>query len=176
MVATMGDVEATEQQVSNHILSDKWVLWAHLPHDTDWSLNSYIRIHTVSTVESAIALVEALPDALVRNCMLFMMREGIHPTWEDPQNREGGCFSYKVNNKQVPNAWKSLSLCIVGETAAIEPNVSANITGITISPKKQFCIIKIWMSTCKYQNPDLIKNIKGLTSQGCLFKKQTPEY
>ena len=19
-------------------LSDKWVLWAHLPHDTDWSL------------------------------------------------------------------------------------------------------------------------------------------
>ena len=58
MVETMGDVEATEQQVSNHILSDKWVLWAHLPHDTDWSLNSYIRIHSVNTVEDAIALVE----------------------------------------------------------------------------------------------------------------------
>ena len=25
-----------------HLLSDKWILWAHLPHDTDWSLKSYI--------------------------------------------------------------------------------------------------------------------------------------
>ena len=24
-----------------HILFDKWVLWAHLPHDTDWSIKSY---------------------------------------------------------------------------------------------------------------------------------------
>jgi hypothetical protein len=176
MDATMGDVEATEQQVNNHVLSDKWVLWAHLPHDTDWSLKSYIRIHTVNTVEDAIALVESLPDALVRNCMLFMMRDGVHPTWEDPRNREGGCFSYKVNNKQVPSAWRGLSLCIVGETAANEAKISAEVTGITISPKKQFCIIKIWMSSCKYQNPDSFKNIRGLTSQGCLFKKQTPEY
>ena len=25
-------------------LFDKWVLWAHLPHDTDWSLQSYKEI------------------------------------------------------------------------------------------------------------------------------------
>ena len=25
-------------------LSDNWVLWAHLPHDTDWSLESYKNI------------------------------------------------------------------------------------------------------------------------------------
>ena len=29
-----------------HSLSDKWSLWAHLPHDTDWSLNSYKNIYT----------------------------------------------------------------------------------------------------------------------------------
>ena len=27
-----------------HILSDKLRLWAHLPHDTDWSLKSYKKI------------------------------------------------------------------------------------------------------------------------------------
>ena len=27
-----------------HALHDKWVLWAHLPHDTDWSLKSYIKV------------------------------------------------------------------------------------------------------------------------------------
>ena len=25
-----------------HELSDSWILWAHLPHDTDWSLKSYM--------------------------------------------------------------------------------------------------------------------------------------
>ena len=25
-------------------LCDKWVLWAHLPHDIDWSLKSYSQL------------------------------------------------------------------------------------------------------------------------------------
>ena len=35
---------STNKSVSEHrhLLSDKWVLWAHLPHDTDWTLKSYI--------------------------------------------------------------------------------------------------------------------------------------
>ena len=27
--------------VESHLLHDKWVLWAHLPHDTDWSYKLY---------------------------------------------------------------------------------------------------------------------------------------
>ena len=30
--------------------------------------------------------------------MLFLMRDGIQPIWEDEKNRNGGCFSYKINN------------------------------------------------------------------------------
>mgnify|MGYP003866091315 FL=1 len=80
-------------------MSDKWTLWAHLPHDTDWSLNSYKKIMTFTTVEEALVLYETLPDKMIKNCMLFLMREGIKPTWEDEKNRGGGCFSYKVSNK-----------------------------------------------------------------------------
>ena len=29
-----------------HPLADTWTLWAHLPHDTDWSIKSYKRILT----------------------------------------------------------------------------------------------------------------------------------
>ena len=29
---------------THHELSDKWVLWAHLPHDTSWTLESYKKI------------------------------------------------------------------------------------------------------------------------------------
>ena len=161
----------------HHLLSDKWTLWAHLPHNTDWSIASYIKIFTYSTVEETIAVTETLPSILVENCMLFMMRDGIKPTWEDPKNRNGGCLSYKISNKTVAKVWKELSYVVVGGTVSKQSGYVNNVTGITISPKKNFCIIKIWMSDCSNQNPELVTtDLKGLSSQGCLFKKHTPEY
>jgi hypothetical protein len=159
-----------------HKLSDKWTLWAHLPHNTDWSLKSYIPISTFTTVEETIAVTESLPPTLVENCMLFMMRKGIQPIWEDPQNRDGGCFSYKVLSKSIYGAWKELTYSIVGGSISSKAGFFDSVTGITISPKKNFCIIKIWMKNCNFQNPAVVNQIKGLQSTGCLFKKHTPEY
>ena len=158
-------------------LSDKWTLWAHLPHDTDWSITSYKQIFTVSNVEETIAITETLPPILVQNCMLFWMREGIKPTWEDPKNRNGGCFSYKVINKTVFDCWKELTYCTLGNTISKQMSFVDKVTGFTISPKKNFCIIKIWMADCANQNPAIVTNeIKGIVSQGCIFKKHAPEY
>ena len=168
---------ATISMESFHKLSDNWTLWAHLPHNTDWSIKSYIPISTFTNVEETIAVTETLPAVLVENCMLFMMREGIKPTWEDPKNRNGGCFSYKVSNKNVYKVWKELTYVIVGLTISKNMNFVNCVTGITISPKKNFCIIKIWMTDCNNQNPGIVTNdIKGISPQGCLFKKHTPEY
>lgn len=160
-----------------HDLSETWCLWAHLPHDTDWSLKSYRNIYTLSNIEETIAIMETLPETLVKNCMLFLMREGINPTWEDPRNRQGGCFSYKVSNKHVCNVWKELIYVLVGNSISNNDDFVANVSGVTISPKKNFCIIKIWMSTCAYQNPGIITDeIVNFSSSGSLFKKHIPEY
>lgn len=159
-----------------HKLSDKWTLWAHLPHDTNWSASSYKKIYEFDTAEQAIALIEMLPPKLVMNCMLFLMRTGIVPMWEDAQNRNGGCFSYKVANKEVNQAWKQLSYVTVGETISTNLNVIPHVNGITISPKKNFCIIKIWMANCNFQNAGVVRELEGITAHGCLFKKHTPEY
>ena len=71
-----------------------------------------------------------------------------------------------------PAVWKMLSYILVGESLSDDKSIRKNINGITISPKKNFCIIKIWLSSCEYQNPKVIVEIAGgITSQGCLFKK-----
>ena len=88
----------TNTSVSLHTLDDKWVLWAHLPHDTDWSLKSYIKIMEIEKLEHLMMLQRAIPEKMVKNCMLFLMKTGINPTWEDPKNRDGGCFSFKISN------------------------------------------------------------------------------
>jgi len=174
---TMESATSSSNMESFHNLSDRWTLWAHLPHNTDWSISSYIPISTFTTIEETIGVTETLPAVLVENCMLFMMKEGIKPTWEDPKNRNGGCFSYKVTNKNVYKVWKDLTYTVVGATVSKNASFVKCVTGITISPKKNFCIIKIWMTDCNNQNPSIVtSDIKGLSPQGCLFKKHTPEY
>ena len=170
--------QATSSTESSfHKLSSNWTLWAHLPHNTDWSIKSYIPISTFTTVEETLAVTETLPSILVENCMLFMMKEGIKPTWEDPKNRNGGCFSYKISNKNVYKVWKDLTYVVAGASISTNMNFVNCVTGITISPKKNFCIIKIWMTDCNNQNPGVVTSeVKGLSPQGCIFKKHTPEY
>jgi hypothetical protein len=163
-------------KTSYNELEDKWVLWAHLPHDTNWNLDSYKNIYTFSCVEEVIAVTDLLPHKLVSNCMLFIMRKGINPVWEDPKNRSGGCFSYKVNNKNVYECWKKLTYVLTGESLVNKTDIQKTINGITISPKKNFCIIKIWLSSCDYQDPSVVLKINDLSSEGCLFKRHSPEF
>ena len=174
---SMSSITATETEVATtNPLYDKWVIWAHLPHDTDWSIKSYKEIMTLASVEEAIALYRIIPEKLVKNCMLFLMRKGISPTWEDEKNRQGGCFSFKVPNKAVFSTWKNLSYTLVGETLSNNHKMLNIINGITISPKRSFCIIKIWLADCTVQSPNKLTEIPGLSIHGCLFKRHKPEY
>jgi hypothetical protein len=155
-----------------HPIKCGWMLWAHLPQDSNWALDSYKRVSRFTSVEETVAITETLPEPLVKNCMLFVMRDGIAPMWEDPKNRDGGNFSYKISNKIVPETWRDLSYMLVGESLSSNNDIANSVTGISISPKKNFCIIKIWFNNCKNQNPALItSDIPGITSQGVLFNK-----
>ena len=37
-----------------HLLKDKWTMWAHLPDDTNWTINSYKNIITLNSLEQSI--------------------------------------------------------------------------------------------------------------------------
>lgn len=164
----MGDTE--------HILNDNWDLYYHLPTDPNWDIRSYkVIMKDINTCESVLALNNNLKSGSVKNCMLFLMRSGITPRWEDPLNRNGGCFCYKIHNKTVYPAWNLLFKFIVTETLSDNKTVNENINGITISPKKNFCIIKIWMKTIDYQDSSVFKTFVDERSQGCLFRKHEPE-
>ena len=168
--------ETDKDIINRHKLNDKWTLWAHLPHDVNWGVDSYKKIDTVSTVEHAVKLFKSLPENLIKNCMLFVMREGILPIWEDKKNSKGGCFSYKVNNKTILSTWKQLLYKLLSEDLIRDEEKTHKFNGITISPKRNFCIIKIWLQDCSIKIPSHISDIQGLAQQGCIFKKHNPEF
>lgn len=177
-VTNSSSSESSSSEISAfNKLKSKWNLWAHLPHDPKWTDDSYVKICQFNCVEETIAITESLPEDFVKNCMLFIMRDGVMPKWEDPRNRNGGCFSYKVHNKYVFEVWRELTYCLVGETISTNNSFVNSVIGITISPKKNFCIVKIWLTNCDYQNPQIVTgDVKYLFPQGCLFKKHTPEF
>lgn len=170
-ISNVDSMLAMDTGQQDHVLYDNWVLWAHLPHDTDWSLRSYNKIVELNSVEKVISCMNTVPTQMVKNCMLFLMRKGVNPTWEDPKNMNGGCFSFKVNNSDVYKTWTQLSYLLTGETLSNNHKLQEKITGITISPKKTFCILKIWLQNLDYQNPKELQMVEGINISGCLFKK-----
>lgn len=170
-------MDAMSIQTHLHSLNDKWDLYYHLPHDKNWNLESYVPIkNNIDNVETVVKITDEMHDNIIKNCMLFIMKSGITPTWEDPKNRNGGCFSYKVSNKFVVDVWKNLFYLVCGNTLCINPSYNKHVNGLTISPKKNFCIVKIWLNTSILQDPSVITPIPNLSTQGCLFKKHEPEY
>ena len=135
-----------------HTLNDTWVIWAHLPHDTDWSVNSYKKVSDITCVESIIEFEKVIPDVMIKNCMIFCMRSGIYPTWEDPNNRDGCAFSFKISNNDIYDIWKEMLMTITTEMLIKDEVMNKSISGITVSPKKNFCILKIWMKNIDIQN------------------------
>jgi hypothetical protein len=100
------------------------------------------------------------------------MAEGIKPTWED--NIKGGSWSYKIDKKDIAQAWTKLSVHLLSDNF-IEKNESKadlhnQMVGISISPKKTFSIFKVWIDDHGLQ--EYIKIIEDLP----FLKEETPMY
>lgn len=161
--------------MTTHILQDKWHFYLHLHNNDDWSFDSYINMLEFNTVEDAILLNDEINYDLIKKTMLFFMKNDIKPMWEDKNNRDGGCFSFKVSNKCIENVWTTVFYNIIGKSISKQDSVYDAINGITLSPKKNFCILKIWMKNCEIKDPSIFIDIYGFSKEGCLFKKHVPE-
>jgi hypothetical protein len=122
-------------------LGQKYTLWFHNPNDINWKIDSYHKIITFSTAEEYWRAAEHLSSKLVEKGMIFLMKEGIEPTWEDKMNMSGGCISFKIANNDSCKVWINLMAHLVSS------NLENHANGVSISPKKNFNIVKIWTNS-----------------------------
>jgi hypothetical protein len=146
---------SAEQDVQ---LNDMWTLYFHDPNNEDWNLSSYQRLVDISTVHDFLKVTGCLKDKL-KSGMFFMMREHIFPCWDDDNNVNGGCLSIKVAKDQVVSYWDTLCARMLGETL-LSPDIKDKwdvVNGVSISPKRYFCIIKVWLRTSEYGDPKFFR-------------------
>ena len=179
-----------------HELLNNWTCWIHLQNDENWDISSYKKISQFNTLENAIILIENISFKILTQSMVFLMRENIFPIWENPDNIKGGSFSYKISNCLIENVWKKLCYHLIGNTLYNDEEILKNINGISISPKKNFCIVKFWLKDLEaikqnqeitnfinnfinndnpeineYHDPFNIDMICGINKQICIFRR-----
>lgn len=132
-----------------YYFNDIWSIYFHDPQDTNWDIKSYKFICTISNLQEFSYVFHTFKE-LFHNGMFFIMREHITPRWEDEYNQDGGCFSYKLSKIILEDKFFEVCAQVLGETIGKQDEFSANVNGISISPKKNYYIVRIWIKNNKY--------------------------
>ena len=126
----------------NTPFDNEWNLWYHNSKD-DWTINGYKKVYNIKTITDYWKLYNNW-DKLgsVNNKHFFMMKNNVTPIWEDPVNKTGGCWSFKINEATSQDLWNDLSLYLVTENMS---SIKDDIVGLSVCLKKNnFSVVKIW--------------------------------
>ena len=142
--------------VEQYYLNDLWSLKFHDSFDNDWSKRSYKQLYEISTIQNFWEVDYFIKDK-VDIGMFFLCREHVFPLWDDESNVNGGALSMKVLKTEAYQCWLDLSIKLLSETL-LKPQhrtLSENVLVLSISSKKTFCIIKIWVKNDELSKPDM---------------------
>lgn len=153
-----------------HYLNSSWTLWYHNPNDSNWDMTSYHKVLQINTVEGLWDMFSLLKPTHFQSGMFFLMKGDIKPMWEDSNNVDGGCWSFRVSKKDVFRTWQELTISVLGELLMKEPKYSKIINGISISPKRAFSILKIWNNNVQINESSMLNNVNGLNMDEIIFK------
>jgi len=133
---------------SMHLIpTGSWTAYFHEPDDTLWTAASYKLLQKLTSWEAIGAFLRELGPHKTTNGLLRIMKGDISPLWENKANIRGGSYCLKVPRRSAIEVFtRYLAAAAVNCCAKDAAN---EIVGVTISPKKGFCIIKIWNLNAK---------------------------
>lgn len=141
----------------NLVFSSEWVMWMHGMHDEDYSLASYKVLWSARDLQTFIAHMDRVREDEWAANMYFFMREGVTPRWEDPRNKRGGSWSFRVNKNFCYTTWFSMCLQSMGECLFKDLAEMKNVNGLSLSPKNNTTTIRVWCAephhVLNLQNP-----------------------
>jgi len=157
-------------------LNTKWILWYHALKDTSWTKSSYTKFFTFSNLIDYSIFEETVKKNHLQNGMFFLMRDGIFPNWEDPDNSEGCCISFKIPGNTTKEEFFKIILQCITEDILIEADNWEELNGFSIAPKKEFNIAKLWMRNKQSKYTDLMKEVPPcLLEKDCMIKDNVVE-
>ena len=167
---------ASPSAVATHpIPTGSWSVYFHEPEEKAMTSDSYKRLQTVSSWEALGSLLREIGANRITNGLLRAMKGDFSPLWENNANIRGGSYCLKVSRRNSLEVFQRyLAAAALGLCAKDSTN---EIVGVTISPKKGFCIIKIWNLNAKaHCSPADIKLLhEEIKESEILYRKHTEQ-
>lgn len=135
-----------------------WTLFAHASESEDWSEGSYARVGTFRDFESLWACLEVVGTEALLSSMWFFMRDPYPPLWENALNIRGGSYCLRIGEASTRELMDRYMAAVVLGVAAVDPLNS--IVGVTVSPKRQFHILKLWNTSARdFSSPSDVRSL-----------------
>ena len=155
--------------------NEEWDIWYHHIKN-NWKIDGFNKIFKITSIKefwdfnNNINLLGG-----INSHHFFMMRKNVTPIWEDPVNKDGGCWSIKIPTEKSLELWTKLSAYIVGENLVKESNL---VNGISICAKNPITsVVKIWNSDTKKNSIKLLPvDILNEYGFNIIYKSHIPEY
>ena len=125
------------------MFKSKYKMYFHKIQDQNWSIDSYKKINDISELDDLLYLFSKIDNYM--SGMFFIMRDDIKPIYEDKNNINGGVWKFKLSKKECNESWKNICYLLCNDEITKDKEKSNLITGISISPKINNVILKIWV-------------------------------
>jgi hypothetical protein len=125
-----------------------WKLYFHESDDKSTGLDSYKMIYTAASWEGLGTLLRELGPPRILGGILKVMRGETSPLWENKANIRGGAYCLKIPRRSAVEVFTRYVAAAAADCATTDPAANP-IVAVTISPKRHFCIIKLWNQDAK---------------------------
>ena len=157
-----------DKTIENFDLKNKWVLWFHKVNDNNWSIESYTKIYEINTYYDILFVIKEIDN--ITSGMFFLMKEGIVPIFEDIHNINGGYWSLRISKKDSMEYWEKLLYYICVDNITNNENYETKINGMSVSPKINNCIFKVWNSDYKNMKTEYLrKDMDGINLEETFY-------
>lgn len=138
--------------MENVDLENKWTIYFHDFMNSNWSRESYERLVQVSNVIDFWTVFNIMKDELSLG-MFFFMKNNFFPKWDDNDDNKMSYLSIKILKTNTAAFMEQM--LVQALTEQLCPSNPELINGISISPKKNFCICKVWINSIDDKFKDL---------------------
>jgi hypothetical protein len=136
-------------------LAEPMTVYFHDYENTNWNHESYELLFTVKTVGEFWTIFNTLKEKISMG-MFFFMKGSTFPKWESAGMTERYTFaSAKVLKPKSIEFMEQTLVSMLSNTLhkTLPPQT---IRGVSISPKKHFCIVKAWIKSNTGNTADIV--------------------
>ena len=155
--------------MENFDFDDTFNIWYH--HDKDnWKVSGFKNILSINNTKTFWQLFNNSNILLNSNKHIFIMKNDVVPIWEDKNNINGGCWSFKIVSEQIEKLFELLMTNFVSNNL-LKDYSNDDILGISFCKKKNnFFVIKVWNKFSKLNSiGNLNDDIIDFTSNEIIY-------